>query len=192
MLRTQPRSSEGTPVRNRTLDLQETSVSKLTDSIHMAKPSSNRRLFQADGYTFIRWIEEWDVERMLTAKEIEACFDIRTNRALGFKLVARKSESISDTSSLLPFSRPTRPEDKFHYEIPHAGDCRSVCIRRFRLRRKLEDGKHLLVSRVLKVSARKIDFTATAYLPPTHPRGVNPSHPNAPSSSLDSAMVSPA
>lgn len=127
----------------------------------MAKASSNRRLFHDDGYTFIRWIEPADAERMLAEKEIEPCFDIRTNRALGFKL--KKVERISDAAAALPFSRPTRPEEKFHYEIPYAGDCRSVCIRRFRLRRKQLIGpgiNSVLVGRVIPVSSRKLDFAS--------------------------------
>lgn len=133
----------------------------------MAKPSSNRRLFQADGYSFIRWIEQCEVERMLTTKEIEVCIDLRTGRALGFKLVERKSDRIADGAAVLPFSRPTRPEDKFRYEIPHAGDCRSVCIRRFRLRRHrvaAAGAAEVLISRTIRVSARKLDFTAPAFL----------------------------
>jgi hypothetical protein len=125
----------------------------------MAKPSSNRRLFHADGYTFMRWIEDADVARMLESKEIEPCIDLRTDRTLGFKLVERKSERLAETA-LLPFSRPTRAEEKFRYEIPHAGDCRSSCIRRFRLQRKVQDTKHVLVSRTIHVSTKKLDFVA--------------------------------
>jgi hypothetical protein len=135
----------------------------------MAKPSSNRRLFQSDGYTFIRWIEATEVERMLGADEIETCFDLRTDRALGFKLVLRQSERIADGASLLPFSRPTRPEDKFRYEIPHAGDCRKVCAARFGLRRKRIPSvlsAQIFTTRVIRVSSRKIDLTAAAYITP--------------------------
>jgi len=137
----------------------------------MAKPSSNRRLFAPDGYTFMLWVEQQEIERMLAAEEIETCFDLRTDRALGFKLIERRSsERIADGAALMPFSRPTRPEDKFRYEIPHAGDCRSSCIRRFRLRRHrvTTAGSHeVLLSRTIRVSARKIDFTAPAFIPAT-------------------------
>ncbi len=156
-------------MRNMTFGFQGIPVQKIS-TIPMAKPSSNRRLFQADGYTFIRWITDIDVVRMLEAKEIQPCFDLRSNREIGFQLIERKSERIADTAAVLPFSRPTRPKDKFHYEIPYAGDCRSVCIRRFRLRRKDLIGagtKSVLLSRTIRVSARKIDFTAAAYLTPT-------------------------
>jgi hypothetical protein len=135
----------------------------------MARRKDVKRLFQADGYTFMRWIDEADVTRMTESKEIQACFDIRTNRTLGFQLVLRQSERIADTASLLPFSRPTRAEDKFRYEIPRAGDCRKVCAARFGLRRKRIPSvlsAQVFTTRVLRVSSRKIDLTAAAYMTP--------------------------
>jgi hypothetical protein len=168
MLPSQPRSSEGTPVRNRTLE----PFGKSPSQNPMAKPSSNRRLFQADGYTFIRWIEHEEVERMLEAEEIETCFDLRTDRALGFKLLGpsdMRVDGASSRTSLIPFSRPTRTDEHFHYAIPHAGDCRSICPKRFGLRTKrvTAPGTNLIfTTRTLKVSARKIDFTAAAYMTP--------------------------
>lgn len=134
----------------------------------MAKPSSNRRLFQSDGYTFIRWIEPEEVHQLIMEEEIKTCFDLRTDRAIGFKL--RQQEQVSSASSLLPFGRtydPMMAPPGLHYEIPHAGDCRSVCIKRFDLRRSRETLVHgavkeTLVHRTIRVSSKKIDFAAAA------------------------------
>lgn len=65
-------------------------------------------------------------------------------------------------NNLVPFGRSYNPmlhPPALHYEIPHAGDCRSVSLRRFGLRRAIVDQKHVLTSRTRKVSATKIDFT---------------------------------
>jgi len=67
----------------------------------------------------------------------------------------------------LPFSRRT-DGSLFHYEIPQAGDAGP--LRRHGLRRKnLVAAGHnsILIRRTIRVSARKIDFTAAAYLTPT-------------------------
>jgi|SRR5690348_1745996 len=126
----------------------------------MAKPFSNRRLLAEDGYTFLRWITPEEVAILLEEGEITTCVDARTDRVLGFKLKA-KPEQLREKESLVPFSRPTRPEDKFRYEVPHAGDCRSICLRRYSLRRfKHGEQKGKLGRRIIKVSARKLDFTA--------------------------------
>lgn len=126
----------------------------------MAKPFSNRRLFAEDGYTFLRWITAEEVAILLEEDEITNCVDQRTDRVLGFKLKV-SPEQLRDKESLLPFSRPTRPEDKFRYEVPHAGDCRSICLRRYSLRRfKHGEQKGKLGRRIIKVSARKLDFTS--------------------------------
>lgn len=67
--------------------------------------------------------------------------------------------------NLVPFGRAYNPmmqPPSIQYEIPRAGDCRSICTRRYDLRTaKLVSAgtKHVLVSRTRKVSARKIDFT---------------------------------
>jgi hypothetical protein len=104
----------------------------------MAKSSSNRRLFQADGYTFMRWIEPEDVESMLAAGEIKPCYDPRTDRAIGFQLVGRSlersPEHASSTSALIPFSRVTNPlmyPSHLHYQIPAKGDHRLRWLNRF-------------------------------------------------------------
>lgn len=129
----------------------------------MAKPYSNRRLFDAAGVNFLRWIEPEEVQRMLAADEITVAIHPRTDRPWGFKL-KHKLEQLRDTASLLPFSRPTRPEDKFRYEIPRAGDCRTICLRRYSLRHFVSEDKKVTIGRrIIKVSARKIDFTALAF-----------------------------
>lgn len=129
----------------------------------MAKPYSNRRLFDAEGVNFLRWIEPEEVQRMLAADEITVAIHPRTDRPWGFKL-KHKVEQLRDTASLLPFSRPTRPEDRFRYEIPRAGDCRTICLRRYGLRRFLtSDHKVSIARKIIKVSARKIDFTRPPY-----------------------------
>jgi hypothetical protein len=135
----------------------------------MPRQKDVRRLFQADGYTFVRWIKQCEVETQLSTKAIEACFDLRTDRALGFKLVSRQAENTSSSTSLLPFSRPTRTDDKFRYEIPHAGDCRSRCAARYGWRTKRMVGvgsKTVLITRTRTVSSRKIDLTAANYFAP--------------------------
>jgi hypothetical protein len=96
----------------------------------------------------------------------------------------RASNSIGH-GNLVPFGRTYNPlmqPPKLHYEIPQAGECRTVCLRRFKLRKVIVDGKHMLVRRTIKVSARKIDLTAAAYLTPARTL----SSPNVLSSSLDS------
>lgn len=129
----------------------------------MAKPFSNRRLFAEDGYTFLRWITDEEVGILREEDQIEKCLDPRSDRILGFKL-KKTPEQLRDTASLLPFSRPTRPEDKFRYEVPHAGDCRSICLRRYSLRHFVSEDKKVTIGRrIIKVSARKIDFTALAF-----------------------------
>lgn len=91
--------------------------------------------------------------------------------------------------NLVPFGRAYNPmihPPSLNYEIPYAGDCRSVCLTRFRLRRREIDRKHVLMSRVRKVSARKIDFTAAQYLNLTRlHRGVAMPCSNVSSPSLD-------
>ena len=60
-----------------------------------------------------------------------------------------------------PFLQPP----SLNYEIPHAGDCRTICLRRFSMRRaRTDEGKQILVRRTIKVSARKIDFSAVPQL----------------------------
>jgi hypothetical protein len=126
----------------------------------MARPSSNRRLFHDDGYTFIRWISEDDKARMLSAGDIETCTDMRTNRTLGFKL--KKRERVSSASALIPFGRSYNPmmePPALHYEIPYAGDCRSTCLRRFNLRVKTTEGVTRIIHRTIRVSTRKLDLS---------------------------------
>lgn len=139
-----------------------------------------RRLFQSDGYTSIGWIDEDEIKAMLHRGQVRVCIDKRTGRELGFQLIADRA-----TQALLPFSRPTRFDDRFRYEVPHAGDCRKACLRRFSLRRAIVDGKQILVRRKIKVSARKIDFTSASYR--ATPRGANLPNWNV-SSALNSAV----
>jgi hypothetical protein len=90
--------------------------------------------------------------------------DGRTAVQLKASPVERAEKSIG-SNNLVPFGRAYNPmmqPPSLHYEIPRAGDCRSICTRRFNLRSAKIIGagtRHVLLSRTRKVSARKIDFT---------------------------------
>ena len=111
---------------------------------------------------------------------------------LFFKIMAQKAKQLWDgpfgVGNLLPFYKSQNPlmaPQKLHYEIPKAND---LGIRRHGLYRQgstvwLEGDarkKSLLLRHRIRVSARKIDFTAAAYLTPTRTL----SSPNPSSSSL--------
>lgn len=67
--------------------------------------------------------------------------------------------------NVLPFAKAHNYGDKLHYEIPMAGD---VGLRRHNLyRRRCDDGKMLLHSRILRVSARSGMRTLAAAVLPT-------------------------
>jgi len=84
---------------------------------------------------------------------------------LYFKRVVSKAKQLWDgllgTGNALPFSLQT-DGDRLHYEIPMAND---LGMRRHGLyRQSSEDGKSsFLLRHRIKVSARKIDFTAAAF-----------------------------
>lgn len=99
------------------------------------------------------------------------------------QLEARREHAIG-AGNLVPFGRtynPAMQPPSLNYEIPHAGDCRSTGLRRHSLRRKRfahwdrEMGdmilREVIVRRIIKVSARKLDFTAAPYHSTQH-RGV--------------------
>lgn len=73
-------------------------------------------------------------------------------------------------NNLVPFGRTYNPllhPTALHYEVPHAGDCRSICLRRFGMRRhKLDTVADPrfgpLGRRIIQVSKKKIDFAAAA------------------------------
>ena len=105
-----------------------------------------------------------------------------------FASAEQRIEKSIGTSNLIPFGRSYNrmmEPPTINYEIPRAGDCRSICTRRFSLRRTTIDNRSVLISRTRKVSARKIDFTSIPYRS-TQPSGVTLSQPNASSSSLNS------
>ena len=69
-------------------------------------------------------------------------------------------------NNLIPFGRSYNPmlhPPALHYEVPHAGDSRSICLRRFGMRRhKKEPHIGILGRRIIHVSSKKIDFAAAA------------------------------
>jgi hypothetical protein len=129
------------------------------------RQAPGHRLFQSDGYSFIRWIDDFEVELMLASDEIKTCVDPRTDKVIGFQLKNKTSDIPPEV--LLPLGRVYNPllrPPSLHYEIPHAGDCRTICLRRFGMRR-FDRGEHegRLGRRIVKVSGRKLDFTAAVY-----------------------------
>lgn len=92
------------------------------------------------------------------------------------------SEHIRESSALLPFYRRQNPlmsPPKLHYSIgPNGG------LRFHGLRTKfIEEWHAVLVRRIIKVSVRKIDFTAASYI--KTPGRVTMPHRIDPSSSLN-------
>ena len=138
------------------------------------RQTPGHRLFQPDGYTFKCWIEDSDVERMLASGEIRICMNPHTDKAMGYRLVAQLSERITSIASLLPGRTydPMMQPPSLNYEIPHAGD-RGIFARH---RRKF-----------IRVSARKIDFTAAPYNQTQPPHSGVATASNV-SSSLNSAL----
>jgi hypothetical protein len=126
------------------------------------RQTPGHRLFQSDGYSFIRWIDEFEMTEMLDSDEITRCVDPRTDKVMGFRLKQKTADNIL-SEVLLPLGRVYNPllqPPSLHYEIPHAGDCRTICLRRFSMRR-FDRGEHQgkLARRIVKVSGRKLDFT---------------------------------
>jgi hypothetical protein len=128
------------------------------------RQTPGHRLFQSDGYSFIRWIDDREKSEMLASDTIKRCVDPRTDKVIGFQL--KKETADVPLEVLLPLGRVYNPllqPPSLHYEIPHAGDCRTVCLRRFSMRRfGRADGKKQLGPlgrRIIKVSGRKLDFT---------------------------------
>lgn len=85
---------------------------------------------------------------------------------------AERAEKSVGANNLVPFGRAYNPmmvPPSLHYEIPRAGDGRTMCAARFGLRRKRIPSvvsAQILTTRVLRVSSRKIDLTAASYLAP--------------------------
>jgi hypothetical protein len=128
------------------------------------RQTPGHRLFQSDGYSFIRWVADAEIHHMLASGELKPCVDPRTNKTIGFQL--KKENTDISAEVLLPLGRVYNPllqPHSLHYEIPHAGDCRTICLRRFSMRRfGRADGKKQLGPlgrRIIKVSGRKLDFT---------------------------------
>lgn len=99
----------------------------------MPKPSSNRRLFEADGYTFLYWITPDDVQQLLRSHAIELCRHPSTGREQGYKLVGAGS------SNLLPFGRvidPLMKPPSISYPIPAMGDHRLRWMQHFMISEK--------------------------------------------------------
>jgi len=96
---------------------------------------------------------------------------------LFFKMLRKQLwDGLLGTGNALPFARRQNPEmapQKLHYATPMAND---VGIRRHGLYRSAD----LLLRHRIRVSARKIDFTAAAYMTPARTL----SSPNPSSSSL--------
>jgi hypothetical protein len=93
----------------------------------------------------------------------------------GVQLVASYEEKTAKSvghNNLVPFGRTYNPmmaPPSLHYEIPRAGDGRTMCAARFGLRRQRIPSvvsAQVLTTRVLRVSSRKIDLTAASYLAP--------------------------
>ena len=104
---------------------------------------------------------------------------------LFFKKMVQQARQLWDgpfgVGNLLPFYKSQNPlmaPNKLHYEIPQAND---VGLRRHELRRQTIEGRSLLLRRIIRVSARKIDFAAAAHI--TNPAQL----PVAPSSLMQLA-----
>jgi hypothetical protein len=85
----------------------------------MPRQIVGRRLFQADGYTFVRHIEPAEITELLNNDTIEVCYDLRADREIGYKLKSRGW--ISTNASLVPFGRVYNKDmhpPSINYPIP--------------------------------------------------------------------------
>jgi hypothetical protein len=98
----------------------------------MPRQIVGRRLFQADGYTFVRHLDPVEFEAMLTDDEIQPCLDWRTGKQIGFKL--KTPERVSSFASLVPFGRvydKLLQPPSVNYPVPAYGDHRLRWMNRF-------------------------------------------------------------